>query len=229
MVQAAVDLRIMHPEPSLLTIVCMAQEQVLPENRRRALATISAVPAIVAGIKEGLLESCTSSSPLVEIEVPRVEYRQEPGELAARRLSNTELYVEVARRLASAFEAKTQPTPMIVPESVAKAVFPRSEGVEPVADTPRRAVVAVVGLLPAQQNEVREKAKGFTNLDVVFLAKSQRPKIPLRVQYCIVQRHNGHRWFDKAQAQLGNKNVFFEPGGETGILRKLANLNSQVH
>lgn len=236
-IKAAVDLRIMHPEPSLLTVVCMAQDQVLPENRRRALATIGAIPEVVAGVRDGLLESCTSSSPIVEVEVPRVEYRTEPGEVAARRLTLSELLVEGARRLAAGFEVGQLGKIISVPPAgfsftATSAAAHPGEGApeaQPVqAEKPQRVVVAVVGLLPNQQQEVLEKAKGLTNLEIVFAAKSQRPRIPTRVQYCIVQKHSGHRWYDKAQAQLGSRRVFFEPGGETGVLRKLADINSRV-
>lgn len=225
-IKASIDLRIMHPEPSLLTVVCMAQDQVLPENRRRALATIGAIPEVVAGVRDGLLESCTSSSPIVEIEVPRVEYRDEPGEVAARRLTVSELLVEGARRLAAALEAKAVPPSVEGLHFVTKLGSPHAPPAG--SEKSNRAVVAVVGLLPGQQNDVREKAKGLTKLDIVFVDKNRQSRIPTRVQYCIVQKHTGHRWYDKAQAQLGGRNVFFEPGGETGVLRKLAEINSRV-
>jgi hypothetical protein len=80
--------------------------------------------------------------------------------------------------------------------------------------------VAIIGLLPDQQNSLSSLYQG--NLKLLFINKENADRqIPCTVDWIIVQRHTVHAWYHNAQAKVGHARTLFASGGISSVLDQL--------
>jgi len=80
--------------------------------------------------------------------------------------------------------------------------------------------VAIIGLLPDQQNAVSSTYQG--DLKLMFINKEKANyAIPCTVDWIIVQHHIAHAWWDNAQAKVGHDRTLFASGGISSVLEQL--------
>jgi hypothetical protein len=88
----------------------------------------------------------------------------------------------------------------------------------PVTDQPLR--VAVVGLLPGQEEKVRRSIR--RGIDVRFLPARRRPCFPRScTRVVLMTRFIGHAWATAAFARFRRQDVSLCPGGTSQLLRLL--------
>jgi hypothetical protein len=86
--------------------------------------------------------------------------------------------------------------------------------------------VAIIGLLPQQQNNLRAIYQG--DLKLLFVDKERADKdIPCTVDWIIAHRHIDHCWYANAQKKVGSGRTLFSDGGLSTVLEKLAEIEER--
>ena len=89
--------------------------------------------------------------------------------------------------------------------------------------------IGILGLLFEQFQQLKQRVNGGL-CDLVFINKEHNPSaLPPSVNYCIVQKHVSHKWFDQAQGSVGAERTFFVDGGISGVLQKVNEVIAKVH
>ncbi len=98
---------------------------------------------------------------------------------------------------------------------------------KPVVDEKERKIrVAVIGLLPQQQQNLQMIYQG--DMKLLFVDKETADKdIPCTVDRVIVHKHIDHCWYDSAQKKVGSGRTLFASGGLSMILEKLAEVEDR--
>jgi hypothetical protein len=204
-----------------LTPLVAAAQLVLPEGRRRHIASFSQVASDFEERVAVHLKSLMNRPPevkIVEKEVPKVEYvKTEPAD-AVREVTAGTLLDELLRRLTEQMGALVMA--MQRPEeakSFVRAKLPPEEPKEPEAVKPVGPTVLVLGLphinFIALQN--RLKPQGI-RLRYVDAASGKNERIPSGANYVVVSANGkfvtSHKWTHSAIALYGRERVFTVPG-----------------
>lgn len=129
---------------------------------------------------------------------------------------NTELLSDIVKRLGAVATVPADPkaTPAASPLPVP-------------AKRPKR--VAIIGPLDSQMAEIKKAIEEqHLFVEARFIDKEQHNQsIPPSCEFAIVTRHTRHSWFDHAQKEVGNSNVFFVDGPITSVIQKLRDIASR--
>jgi hypothetical protein len=209
LVEDVAMLRLEDPEPALLSLVNRAQ-QGWAASRRRVVTALRQLPADFVSRVKGAVSLLTQREPVAPLPAPPPPPAPPPtlGELAAGLVAGLEALV---RRV----EAATGTKPEVAPVPVAQ---PRHIPEPPItngASRPRkRLVIAVVGLLGSQANELAERTK-FLGIDLRCVNKEIRsPTFPAGTDEVVLfTKFIDHGWQDAAFNQFGHDRVHRHAGG----------------
>lgn len=222
--------RVKDPIPSLTTILTTVQKQLLAEDRRRDIASITQnekLLDLVLKELEAIKHRQVQEIPLV-IPVP-AEIKN--VELLSR-LTDAELFSEVGNRIAdllgmfklqvnrelmSAFGTIPQSRTLVVDHQEAKE---------------KKIKICIIGPLETQFRHVAEKCKSFTEFEYVFLDKDRKTDLPpLTADWVIVQsRFMSHSKIAelKAISALRDRLIELDPSvGINGICKAIADLHAK--
>jgi len=211
-------------------------QKVLPEERRRSIMGKAGINSkIMDAFCQARQDALDTGVPFqVTIEKESVEVLVErPREEILRSVTNEELTGLIAKRLlAPIFDS----IPALLQKgrewpSTGEATFAGGETrvvQPPRASAPRKPKVLLYGFLPGQETDIREKAKGFTLIDLIFAEKDSRMKGTLpSCQWCVMLMKSSHAASGKLKKSLGNDRIFPVEGISMAV-KALADINSQV-
>ena len=222
--------RVKDPVPSLTSILENMQKQLLPEERRRDIGSITQnkkLLDLVLKELEAIKHRQVQEIPLV---IP-VSAEIKNTELLGR-LTDAELLSEVGNRIAgllgvfklqvnrelmSAFGTIPQTRTLVVDHQEAKE---------------KKVKICVIGPMEAQFKHIAEKCKGFTEFEYVFLDKDRKTDLPpLTADWVIIQsRFMSHSKIAelKTISALRDRMIELDPNvGINGICKAIADLHAK--
>ena len=216
------------PVESFSTLLLHAQHEVLPADRRRPIANIGRLPKEFFDRIEAKMKTGPPAPPPEVIEVPVVleQPAAPPDPMEVLRSLPIEIVIgHCVSRLSGQFEALLQ---LLAKGGTVSNVGPsvplpfQTEARPPKA---RKLRIAVVGLLPDQQQAVRNRLNG--DVDLYFSKDRSDTGIPPSADAVIVQRHTRHADYHKAIAEKGRDRVAFVSGGISAVVAKVKEFTAQ--
>jgi len=214
-----VDLRKDEPVSSALHLLQNAQK-VLPDDRQRPIMTLQAVPELVEMFSQAWAQSqkaLEESKPVIVEAL--VDPRKVLAEVPLKELAGV-LFARIAGKFDELSQAISYRAPIVTPCPIVSAPAVGQQTAKP-----RLKRIAIVGLLRDQFAEVEKRVNGKAELRFIDKEHS-RTDIPV-VDYVIVQKHTGHKWYNAAQKQRPSKDVVFVDGGITQTTQRVYDLISR--
>jgi hypothetical protein len=209
LVEDVAVLRLDDPEPALLALVNRAQEG-WAASRRRGVTALRQLPADFVLRVKGAVSLLTQREPVAPPPPPPVPPAPPPtlSELATGLITGLEALV---RRVEAA--TSTKPEGVQVPVAQPRPI-PDPPITSGVSRPKRRLVIAVVGLLGSQANELAERTK-FLGIDLRCVNKDIRtPTFPSGTDEVVLfTKFVDHNWQAVAFNEFGHDRVHRHAGG----------------
>ena len=213
--------------------VAEAQKSVLPEDRQRPIMGANAINDTFLEIFEEVRQEFLNESLAVPIEIS-IETEvpvQTPREEILASITPAETWMLVGKMLGPFIESMTK-IPSIIERGIQTSVPPIHKDVAP-APLPQVAIeskkrlprVFIAEFLPQQEEDIRRKAKDF-KLELVFVGKGWREKIPPSCNWFIVNRKVSHSTTLRMQKSFNGKHVYVV-NGITEMMKVLADINAR--
>jgi hypothetical protein len=194
-----------------ITPVLQRAQLVLPPERRRPWHTVQVKDPVVQAIRAKVNELTTNLTPSTP----------PPPPPTIDEILKTASFEQLVQTFFDKLEETVlhRLTPLTVPGIVASRVeapLHISNG----RPLKKRLRIGVIGLLPDQQEAVRNRING--NAELVFLRKDAYPNnVPPKLDACIVHRHTRHYWWEWARTHYPPNRVAFLDGGISKVTEQI--------
>lgn len=215
--------------------VAEAQKSVLPADRQRPIMGANAVNDAFLEIFEEVRQEFLNEGIAipVEITIEKEVPVQTPREELLASITPTEMWVLVGKMLGPFIDSMGK-IPSIIEKSVQPSTPPARKEIAPtpflqVASEPKKRLpkVLIAEFLPQQEEDIRRKAKDF-QIELVFVGKGWREKVPPSCNWFIVNRKVSHSTTNRMQRDFNGEHMFVV-NGITEAMKALADINARVH
>lgn len=221
--------RIADPLPSLTSIYKELEQEILPPDRQRAMATVTLHEELFVQVREECRRIMAAQSIEIPVVIP-IAAEVVPAELTAK-LTDAELIHEGANRIIRLLEMASMKVNRANIAAIAIPPPARVVKVEPKEKKHVKPTVAIIGPMQSHFDIIKDKTKDL-GFELIFMDKDRRYSTPPQADFIIIQsRFISHKHVQqiKSNESMRDRIIELDPtAGINSICKALAEIKAKL-